>query len=352
MESGKSQHSLSVKMMAKKKLLIIHQGALGDFVLIFPAVMRLHRYFEGIDALCQSGLGKLAESLGIVRSWHPLESAPVATLFSDTIDPKIMAVLRSYENILLFTFSKRLEQNIRHLTSAPVCCIPSKPPEYVRQHLTEFVLESLVNCGLINKADSGGEEDSFDNRRSKIEYADRVLLHPGAGSIRKRWPISGFLEVAAMLETDGFKPAFILGPAEQDLADILQHADRIVHVLNNLPDLAELFKSAAGYIGNDSGASHLAAFLGLPATVIFGPSDPDRWAPVGQNIAIVRPDLDCLPCFESAKTNCCDPHCLNITTPQQVIRAFYRNMGIFKYRRFSTTDKDLAVGDCRPSLTI
>ncbi len=336
-------------MMAKKKLLIIHQGALGDFILIFPAVIQLHRYFEGVDALCQSGLGKLAESLGVVRSWYPLESASVATLFSDTADPKIKSVLTSYENILLFTFSKRLEQNIRHLTSVPVCCIPPRPPEYVRQHLTEFVMENLVNCGLSIKTDGLGEEITLYNRRRKPKYPDQVLLHPGAGSIRKRWPISGFLEIAAMLETDGLKPEFIVGPAEEDLADILPHADQIVHVLSDLLDLVKLLKSAAGYIGNDSGVSHLAAFLGLPATVIFGPSDPDRWAPVGQNVAIVRTHLDCRSCFETAKTNCCDPQCLNKTTPQQVIRAFYRNMGSFKNRSFSAADKDKTDGDCWPS---
>ena len=52
--------------MPKKKqnLLIIHQGALGDFILTFPAIIRLQKYYGGIDVLCQSGLGKLAESTG------------------------------------------------------------------------------------------------------------------------------------------------------------------------------------------------------------------------------------------------------------------------------------------------
>ena len=333
MERGKSQHSLSVKIMAKKKLLIIHQGALGDFVLIFPAVMRLHHYFDGIDALCQSGLGKLAESLGIVRNWHPLESALVATLFSDTIDPKIKAILASYGTIILFTFSKRLEQNIRHLTSAPVCCIPSKPPEYVRKHLTEFVLENLVNCGLIIKADGGGEEISLHKPHRKAICTDQILIHPGAGSTLKRWPISDFLEVAAKLEEDGMKPEFVLGPAEEDLAEILANSDRIVHRLSDLLALAELLKSAAGYIGNDSGVSHLAAFLGLPITVIFGPTDPKRWAPVGRSVSIVGSELDCRPCFETAKDTCQDTKCLNKITPQQVIQAFYRNYGNSKHQK-------------------
>ena len=319
--------------MTKKRLLIIHQGALGDFILTFPAVIRLHRHFDGIDALCQSGLGKLAESLGIVRNWHPLESALVATLFSDAIDPKIKAILTSYETIILFTFSKHLEHNIRHLTSVPVCCIPPKPPVYMRQHLTEFVLKKLINCGLVTKLDLGDEEISFHNQRSKATCTDQVLIHPGAGSTRKRWPISDFLEVAAKLEVVGIKPEFVLGPAEEDLAEILAHSDRIVHKLSDLLALAELLKSAAGYIGNDSGVSHLAAFIGLPATVIFGPTDPERWAPLGRSVSIVRSELDCHPCFETARVNCHDPKCLNKITPQQVIQAFYRNYGNSKHQK-------------------
>jgi ADP-heptose:LPS heptosyltransferase len=210
----------------------------------------------------------------------------------------------------------------------PICCIPPKPPEYARKHLTKFVLENLLNCGLIKKTDAVVEDISLDNRRSGAKHSEKVLLHPGAGSFRKRWPLSDFLDVAAMLEADGLKPEFILGPAEEDMVDTLQHPDRTVHALSDLLELSDLLKSAAGYIGNDSGASHLAAFLGLPTTVIFGPADPKRWTPVGRNVTILRPELDCRPCFETEKANCSDPECLNKTIPQQVVRAFYRQYGV------------------------
>ena len=253
----------------------------------------------------------------------------MATLFSDTIDPKIKTLLAPYANVVLFTLSKQLKQSVRDITSVPVCCIPPKPPEYRRTHLTKFVLENLINCGLIEKANTVVKDAFLDNRRNEAKQSEKILIHPGAGSIRKRWPISDFLEVAAMLEADGLKPEFILGPAEEDMVAKLQQPDRTVHALSDLLELADLLKSAAGYIGNDSGASHLAAFLGLPTTVIFGPADSKRWTPVGRNVAIVRPKLDCRPCFETEKANCGDPKCLNRTTSQQVMQAFYRQYGVF-----------------------
>ena len=311
-------------MMANKKFLIIHQGALGDFILTFPALIRLRKYCDAIDVLCQSGIGKLVKALGLVEKWYPLEAAYVASLFSDRIDLKIKTLLAPYANIILFTLSDQLEQTIRHLTSVPACRISPKPPEYVRTHLTEFVLKNLINCGLIKSSDAVLDDIPLPNLRGQPKSRDRILLHPGAGSKRKRWPISNFLEVEAILKADGLKPEFILGPAEEDLVDALTGMNRTVHILTDLTELAALLKSAGGYIGNDSGASHLAAFVGLPATVIFGPADPKRWTPVGRAVEIVRPEMECCPCFETEKANCDDPKCLTKTTPQQVIRAFYR----------------------------
>jgi ADP-heptose:LPS heptosyltransferase len=206
-------------MMANKKFLIIHQGALGDFILTFPALIRLRKYCDAIDVLCQSGIGKLVKALGLVEKWYPLEAAYVASLFSDRIDLKIKTLLAPYANIILFTLSDQLEQTIRHLTSVPACRISPKPPEYVRTHLTEFVLKNLINCGLIKSSDAVLDDIPLPNLRGQPKSRDRILLHPGAGSKRKRWPISNFLEVEAVLKADGLKPEFILGPAEEDLVD-------------------------------------------------------------------------------------------------------------------------------------
>ena len=193
-------------------------------------------------------------------------------------------------------------------------------------HLTEYVLENLVSCHMIEKTDAGPVGDP---EHVRPEFSKKILLHPGAGSIRKRWPVFNFIEVEKMLKAEGLNPEFILGPAEEDLVGDLSGAGRTVNILSDLPDLAMLLKSAGGYIGNDSGASHLAAFLGVPTVAIFGPSDPGRWAPAGRSVEIVRPGLTCLPCFETETGNCEDPNCLEKTTPQKVIEAFCRIYPVF-----------------------
>jgi ADP-heptose:LPS heptosyltransferase len=153
----------------------------------------------------------------------------------------------------------------------------------------------------------------------------KIFIHPGSGSIRKRWPLARFLELADILEKKGLGPQFICGPAEQDLAAELAKQNRPVHGLGKLTDLADLLESAGGYIGNDSGVSHLASFLGLPGVVIFGPTDPLRWKPTGPRIEIVRPELDCNPCFEIEPENCPEPRCLTDASVEAVVRAFERS---------------------------
>jgi len=87
--------------MQGANLLIIHQGALGDFILTFPAFTRLQKYYRPIDVLCQNQQGQLAKSLGLAENWYPSEAAYFSSLFSDQVAPKMRALLEQYENIIL-----------------------------------------------------------------------------------------------------------------------------------------------------------------------------------------------------------------------------------------------------------
>ena len=260
--------------MIKSNLLIIHQGALGDFILTFPAIIRLHSYYNSIDVLCQSQSGKLAKALGLVKNWYPAEAAYVASLFSNQIDPKIKAILEQYDKVIVFTLSDQLGRSINRIAANPSCRLPSKPPAERRIHVAQFILDNISNCGLIKQADATLEGLPLPGLEYQNHDAAKILLHPGAGSIRKRWALSNFLQVESMLKAAGLKTEFVLGPAERDLAEELQQPERPLHIFNDLLKLLELFKTAGGYIGNDSGASHLAAYCGLPTTVIFGPAAP------------------------------------------------------------------------------
>lgn len=317
--------------MTDKNLLIIHQGALGDFVAIFPVICRLRAGFNRVDVVCQSHLGKLAQYLGLVTCWYPLEGASFSSLYTDQPDPEIKARLGRYDPVILFSSSTELERSLQHNTGSRLIRIEPKPPAAQSIHVTAYAMQNLTRCGLIPPEYKDlkrfhrrqSDEKKFRSRRDR----KKILLHPGSGSKRKRWPVKQFKHTGSLLTADGLKTEFVLGPAEEDLLAELQDQNRKIHRLFDLIDLVELFQTAGGYIGNDSGASHLAAFLGLPTLVIFGPADPLRWKPNGPHVAIVRPDLPCRACFETESSNCDEPQCLEQITPAAVIHAFY---GIYR----------------------
>jgi len=305
-------------------LLIVHQGALGDLVCIFPVIVALRRHFRPVGILCQEHLGRLAAAEGLVETWFPIEAAWTASLFTGAAGLEARRFFAPYTNFLVFSRSETLAACLQRI-GGRVCRVPPRPAADRRIHVTEHALEHIRACGLLPEQErtlpqtAASAASPVENSRSKT-----VLIHPGAGSPRKRWPFAGFRDVAEQLHALELSPEFVVGPAEQDLLPELGHHNAAAHHPVGILDLLARLRSAAAYIGNDSGVSHLAAWAGLPSVVIFGPTDPARWRPRGDAVAIVQPPLDCLPCFETAAENCAAADCLARITPGDVMEAFQR----------------------------
>ena len=312
--------------MTGTKLLIIHQGALGDVVLTFPAIIALRDKFDRVDILCQGQIGKLAVQLELIDEAYPLEAADFATLYSNRAAPEIKNLISKYARLLLFSFSTDLEKAINRITDRPCLRIPSRPPVRDRIHVAEFIFQNLKRSGLIKRTDVNSVVSEWQKEQTRrIDRPpdrSKVVIHPGSGSVRKRWPLDRFIALAKVLENKGCRPHFVCGPVESDLIVEIQAQNQQVRHFSELMDLARWFKTASGYVGNDSGASHLAAFLGLPSVVVFGPADPMRWKPPGPGVKIVHPALDCHPCFEIEPENCDEPECLADASLETVVEAF------------------------------
>jgi heptosyltransferase-3 len=308
-----------------KKLLVLHQGALGDFIATFPVLRALRGLFAQIDGICRAGFGRLAAYLGIFDHFYPLEAARFASLYTEKIEPAVADLLAAYDHILLLSFSQSLEKSARHIAGEAVCRIPPWPKDGEKGPVTEFLAEKMIETGMFDAR----ENEIFmapvsAKADTSMQAGSKIIISPGAGSTAKRWPLEGFLKVAETLAQRGFYPEFVLGPAESDLGrglSVRRAAAMRVHGPAGLPQLADLLRTAAGFIGNDSAAGHLAAFLGLVTVVIFGPSDPVRWRPHGRRVAVVRSPRDCSPCNDPAKTGCTRIGCMKQVSPQMVLNA-------------------------------
>jgi len=106
--------------------------------------------------------------------------------------------------------------------------------------------------------------------------APYAVIHPFAAAPEKTWPAGHFLAVADFLSRAwGIEPVFI-GAAGEDLRPFARFRTLCGRPLGEIKDL---IAGAALFLGNDSGPAHMAAAFGVPAAVIFGPSDPRIWGP-------------------------------------------------------------------------
>ena len=134
-------------------------------------------------------------------------------------------------------------------------------------------------------------------------HAVRIAIGAGASyGSAKCWPPSRFAELANHLQTQWDAHVILFGAAgETDvssaIASEMHRAPIDLTGKTAVVDLPALLSHCHVFIGNDSGAMHVAAAVGLPAVAIFGPTDPFGTAPVTPHCTIVRERPYCSPCF-------------------------------------------------------
>ncbi|MFZ5719639.1 MAG: glycosyltransferase family 9 protein [Pseudomonadota bacterium] len=124
-----------------------------------------------------------------------------------------------------------------------------------------------------------------------------LALAPAANWIGKTWPVERFSQVAMRLLRErgplqGGRLMVLGGPGDEKLArslrDVALH--RFIDLAGKVDPLTAFacLKRARLFIGNDSGAMHLAAAAGCPTLGLFGPSDERLYAPWGEHARVVR----------------------------------------------------------------
>jgi ADP-heptose:LPS heptosyltransferase len=88
----------------------------------------------------------------------------------------------------------------------------------------------------------------------------------------------------------GASAVLVTGEADRPLLDALRAGAPGIPLICDQPliDVAGVLAQCAGFLGNDSGLTHLAAALGLPVVALFGPTDPSTWGPRGPYVRILR----------------------------------------------------------------
>ncbi len=135
------------------------------------------------------------------------------------------------------------------------------------------------------------------------DNAWRCAIAPGASyGAAKCWPPERFALLADRLISESGADVIFFGTqGEKEIAaGIRSHMkSRAISLVGetSMRDLTALFASCSIFIGNDSGAMHVAAAAGLPVIGIFGSTDPEGTAPVTEQFTLIREAVSCSPCY-------------------------------------------------------
>jgi heptosyltransferase-3 len=296
-----------LKPTTSGKIAIVHQGALGDFLLALPVLEGLHRSYPLIRIDLWSKpehIALLAEKPHIGKE-HPPRDADLVPFFHDELwrKAKIPRFFQDALAILIFgqTGSRRLAERLSERLPCPVQWIQSFPCAESKRHVSHFLLEQCRRLGwsveeCLPQLTPSPHEGSLIQRllwqENQTSFRKPVAVHPGSGGLQKIWPLKNWWAMVGSLRRNDRYPVFLtLGPADERLRGFSTEVEKLgVVVLErlSLSGLAAFLSECRLFIGSDSGVSHLAALLRIPTLVIFGPTDPRVWAPRGPNVHIIR----------------------------------------------------------------
>jgi ADP-heptose:LPS heptosyltransferase len=152
-------------------------------------------------------------------------------------------------------------------------------------------------------------------------FKGKVVLHPSSGSPKKNPPIELFLEIENFLTVLGYQCVYLVGEADQWLKAYVKNFVEMSQPLQ----IAKALKSALFFVGNDSGLSHLSAYLGLPTFIFYGPTDPVVWKPIGNSIFQISLNLSCSPCFPNT---CQEMVCFDVKALFERFLNYFRGMSL------------------------
>jgi lipopolysaccharide heptosyltransferase II len=331
------------------KLLIRATNWVGDAILALPALRVVRSKFPDahISILARPYVADIYRGQGVSdeliaydptgkhRGWSGRQRL-ISTLRSAHFD--VALLLQNAFDAAWLAWRAQIPQRIgyardaRSLLLTKAIAVP-KPGE-IPPHEKFYYLELLRRAGWLDtlpQVDYIDLQVSDSARRHAAQllvdagarpHARRIAIAAGASyGSAKCWPPERFAEWANHFLAHNDADVILFGTATEAPVSsaILTSMHRKPIDLTGktaIADFPALLSQCHLFLGNDSGAMHVAAAVGLPVVAIFGPTDPSGTAPVTPRCTIVQQKPYCSPCFLRRCPT--DHRCMKQVTPDMV----------------------------------
>jgi heptosyltransferase-2 len=293
---------------------LLVRGYLSQLFKSDPRVNHVIELKDKIDSFKPSGFFELADDLG------------KAGYDSGIILPD------SFSSALIFFMAKipsrigyKAEMRRFMLTKAV-----DQPEKLI--HRSKKYLRLLRSVDVESRADIEPKIFSDEESRQCAELLTRdldryIVITPQTNAPSRRWGYDKYSELIARVVEDLSINVVLLGArSEYDVVEKvgLDSGVQFINLAGRASLLAsyEIMKKALCFVGNDSGAAHLAAASGTYTISISGADNPDETHPLARRGKIIRSDLDCLTCVKNICPRKDFPmECMHVITVEEVFEA-------------------------------
>ena len=293
----------------KPRILVIRGGAIGDFILTLPAIRLLREAFPGahLEILGYKHIIALAEGRYYGEATRSIEYSAMAAFFvpGSELAPDLAEYFASFQQIISYLYDPNgyFEANLRRAGAKRILAAYS--PIDDSAHAAHQLAQPLQSLALYLEDHGAKIHPSTEDRDFAVRFLAEtderplIAIHPGSGSARKNWPIERWMELGKSLLRATPPPQLLLVGGEADHARLEQlraswsEAPILLARDLPLPLLGAIIERAQLFLGHDSGISHLAAAVGTPGLLLFGPTDPSIWSPGNPQMQILEaPERD------------------------------------------------------------
>jgi heptosyltransferase-2 len=265
-----------------------------------------------IDILGYKHIAMLAENRFYAQAVRSIEYGPLSSFFAKNseLPAELANYFASFDLSISYLYDpdRIFENNLRRCGVENLLCGPARIVENAG-HAARQLAQPIEDLGIRVSDLTGKIFPSMEDRQFAREFLRDLeqpilAIHPGSGSKEKNWPLEnwialcsrsgGFSTAEGERRRLGKRPSLVVISGEADQAETKQlereWKNRDVRLAKNLPlpHLAAVLERSI-FIGHDSGISHLAAAAGASCILLFGPTDPDVWAPKNENVRVLKP---------------------------------------------------------------
>lgn len=261
------------------RVLVLRALGLGDLVTAVPALRALRRAFPGhrVELATLPSLAPLALSSGAVDAVVP--AVPLARLPSGTGGAAVAVNLHGAgpqsHRLLLARRPGRLVAFAHPDVPASAGGPEHDPAEHERRRWCRL----LAAHGI-----PADPDDLLLDPPDGVSAAETTVIHPGAASGARRWPVERWAQVAAAERASGRRVVLTGSGAERRLCERLAAlaclpSDDVAAGRTDVVALCRLVAAAGLVLSGDTGVAHLAHAFARPSVTLYGPVSPSRWGP-------------------------------------------------------------------------